>query len=85
MTVTEYLESKTFKTCLYIIVAILIIYVVYTTFFAEEDSDSEEFDNNSSVRSDAGGDRVFDKLSIKEQVQYLQEKQKSIVNNSRAE
>ncbi len=85
MSVTEYLESKTFKTCLYVIAAILIIYVIYTSFFADEDSESEDFDNNSSVRSDAGGDKSFDKLSIKEQIEYLQEKQKSIVNNSRAE
>ncbi len=82
----EYLESGTVKTMLYVVAICILIYFVYSTFFEGSDSDSEEeFANNSSIRDDAAGDKPFSRLSLKEQIQYLEDKQDEIISNSRHE
>ena len=80
MSVLDFIKFDT-TTILVIILVLALVYYLYTTYF---DNVEEEFSNNESVRSDAGGDRPFEKLSLKEQLDYLEEKQNKLVSSSNA-
>ena len=77
------MSNKTFTYGLYAVLALLLIYFIYANYIKSDESDDEddleEFDNNSSVRSDYGDDRSFDKLSLRDKVNYIKDKQEKIM------
>lgn len=80
------MTNKTLTYCLYAVLALLLIYFIYTNYICSEDSDDDDdevqdFDNNSSVRSDYGDDKNFDKLSLRDKVAYIKDKQKRVIEN----
>jgi len=66
-------------TLLYIVLVIVAAYAIYVFYI-----DYEDF-NNSTVRSDPAGDKSWCDLSIRDKIEYLEEKQSEIIDSSHIE
>ena len=67
---TNLMNTESLKYCVYVALIIVVAYYIYLYF-----QDSEEFSNNSSVRSDPGGDKKFDQLKLEDKIEYIKSKQ----------
>ncbi len=57
------------NTLLYIVLILVAAYALYSFYF--DCSAYEDFDNNSSVRSDPAGDKSWNSLPTKDKIRYL--------------
>lgn len=68
-------------TVLTVVLIVAIAYFLYTYFYENE----EENSNSGLSRTAIGGEKSFDKLPLKEQLDYLEAKQSKIIASSQKE